>query len=723
MLPSFIGASPPTIPPCAPANPPSPSTACIAAARQFDAAQRRQRRRISALVLAARNALALARHPSRSITTQQAIELVFANGPSPSFAKRLAHRVHAASAAPRLPSREFHPRGLPPGDLAAAIQRTATTSGFSASVIRHAALAALGTAVITPVAHPLPLRNGPLLATLPSSPANSHLRDSARSGFDIGFRGPALRVWVDNHSSCYGPLAPAADALIAEHLAKRWMIDVTPLYEARSLMRCIAAPQAVIPKSTPGKYRLLFDGSHGVATNVNDNCDLSRMPFPMCTTTAEVREMIATCSARNPGTLIYLYTTDLKDAYKSLPVHPSQWHTLAVPWNGRILWNTVAPFGMRSSASHLYAATAPAIARLTAAGVPVGLFVDDAFTCAPLSDMEGPSGNRARMRAAFTDGGFTLQELKETAPSTARKYIGWHFDTVANTQTLPAPKLRALRAAIRAAASSRRMRRSKLEGLLGHLHHAVEGSRHLGAFTAELQHLLSTSRSGQWITISPEARLDLNLWGAFSEHFNGTVLITLPAATVSVYTDACTSYGWGWYCPELQLFGADAWPPDIAAAIAAGTLHINALELIAATVAITTVRHRAPGTALTLHCDNSTAVGSVAKGRGKAGALARITRTLAFLLEVTGAHTPPPRAAHIQGSLNTLADTLSRGTTPGTLSHYTQCSCPQAWISWLAKCEAPWRTLLPSSTTAPLGAPFSGSPPNTASPWCPPLGN
>jgi hypothetical protein len=583
-------------------------------------------------------------------------------------------------------------------------------------------MAALGHHPGNPAPHPRPLCNDAILRTCPASPENARLAHAARHGFDIGYNGKPLRVWTDNHESFYGQHADIADRLLDEHIKKGWMIDVTPLYRARSLMRCITSPQAIIPKSTPGKFRLLFDGSHGVGTNVNDNCDVSAMPIPLCTSAAAVRAQISSCATANPGATVLMYTTDLADAYKTLPVRPEHWHTLAVPWRSRILWNTVAPFGLRSSAAHLYEATRPAVTRLTSAGIPVELFVDDAFTCAIPSAMEGPLGHRAQLRLAFRDAGFTIQDLKEVPPSTTRKFIGWVFDTNANTQTLPAAKLHALRDAIQSAASARRMRRSKLESLMGHLHHASEGSRHLSAFTAELQHLLSTAHRGQWITLSAAARLDLALWDAFADHFSGTIPITPPAATASVYTDACTSWGWGWHCPDLRLYGSGQWPADLAADIASGALHINALELIAAIIAIVSIHHLAPEATLQLYCDNTAAVACIERGRGKAGPMARITRSLAFLLETTGSHTPPPHALHIKGTLNEAADALSRGGTPEALRGHTPYTCPPSWIAWLARCEAPWHALLRSPTTAPLGLPSQLSPSEPAPHWCPPRG-
>jgi hypothetical protein len=66
-------------------------------------------------------------------------------------------------------------------------------------------------------------------------------------------------------------------------------------------------------------------------------------------------------------------------------------------------------------------------------GVNALLYVDDSFTAATAHGMLGPTGNRALLREGFQHAGFDIQELKDTPPSTCVTYIGWRFDTVANT--------------------------------------------------------------------------------------------------------------------------------------------------------------------------------------------------------------------------------------------------------------------------------------------------
>ena len=731
LLPTILGAFElsPSLPPLptAPAStpPPAPSLPSVAIGntratghtgtqRAFDAAQRRQTRAAAALRLRARSAISVARASGYATTVHDALESVLPTGASPTFSRKLAARIHAYRPRPRLPIREFHPRDSTPSSLTDAISCVASSSGLPVSVIEYAANAALGISGNAPHPHPHPLRNERMLAQCDASPTSVALATSAMYGFDIGYRGPALRLWCDNHSSFYGELASEADKLIEEHIRNGWAIDATPLYNASPLMRIISHPQAIIPKSRPGAYRQLFDGSAGAYTNVNDYCDLRNLPPPKCATPRDVRDLISACAKAHPDEPVLLYTADLTNAYKSLPVLPSQWHLLAFPHKGRVYWQTVDPFGLRASSSHLHSATAPVITILQQRGVNALLYVDDSFTAATAHGMLGPTGNRALLREGFQHAGFDIQELKDTPPSTCVTYIGWRFDTVANTQTLPPAKLNALRDSITSAAQSRRMRRSKLEALLGHLHHAANGARHLSSFTSELQHLLSSSRGNHWVIMTPEARLDLHLWSTFIERFNGTTLITPPPATASIFTDACTTWGWGWYCPALRLYGQGMWPQSMRAGIDDGSIHINELELIAVIVAIVTCTAESPpGTVFDLHCDNTTAISCIGKGRGKAGALARLTRTFAYIRETTYASLapPPPRALHVKGRDNTVADGLSRGQAPLETTGYKAVECCPTWIAWLASSEAPWETLLPWSATRPSGAASSPSAP------------
>ena len=142
------------------------------------------------------------------------------------------------------------------------------------------------------------------------------------------------------------------------------------------------------------------------------------------------------------------------------------------------------------------------------------------------------------------------------------------------------------------------------------------------------------------------------------------------------------------------MYGCGEWP----ARVRALDLHINALELLAAIIAIVGIRGAAaPGSHVHLFVDNTSAIASIKKRRGKHGVLARLTRSLCYLLETertSPTDTLPPTATHVQGVANTVADALSRGGTHTRLLGFTRTTCTDSWISYMAASEMPWHSLL-----------------------------
>ena len=603
----------------------------------------------------------------------------------------------------------------------------AARAGVPASLIAHAAAAARNwtrpspswnpwrTAAAQP-AHFAPLRNTSILPFSPPGVARERLASAAVYGFPTGYTGPRLATWCDNHPSAY-------DAGLHEHLrdelrrnvALRYQIDVTDLYISDPSLPAIVSKLAIVPKSTPGKYRPIFDGSHRVAACINDYIEPSDfLPHPLCATAAHVRAAIAAARARAPAEPVHLIVADVRDAYRQLPIRPADWWQLTQVFDGRVYWHTCDPFGVRPAAAHLYAATLPVLGAIEAAcGTRPLLYVDDSFAASPAS--LAPAVQLA-FQQAFAAAGLELSPKVNTAPATMRKYIGFEWDTVANTQTLPAASMRRIRTMLDAHAGGSRILRSRLSSLLGVLTHAASGARHLGAFLSELNADLARG-AGRWVHLSAAGRNDLRLWHTFFEHFSGRTLIELPPVSAVVYTDACTSWGWGWYAPTLGLYGRGRWPPELA------HWHINALEKLCAIVALYhahAAHGSAPGSHVLIRSDNTTTVSDIEAGRGRSGDLARLSRTLAFLLESLTSSlsfAPTQSSLHVKGVDNPVADALSRGLTPPEVANCLEVHTPPAWLLSTALSEPLWSPP-PRGTTTPASATISpaSSPPSP----CPP---
>ena len=98
-----------------------------------------------------------------------------------------------------------------------------------------------------------------------------------------------------------------------------------------------------VPKSTPGKYRLIVDLSYPEGQSVN-----SRISEALCSLSYVSVEGAAQIMLRL-GRGALLAKVDIRNAYRNIPVHPDDRWLLGLSWKGDIFIDTVLPFGLRSA--------------------------------------------------------------------------------------------------------------------------------------------------------------------------------------------------------------------------------------------------------------------------------------------------------------------------------------------------------------------------------------
>ena len=111
------------------------------------------------------------------------------------------------------------------------------------------------------------------------------------------------------------------------------------------------SPLGVIPKSEPGKWRLILDLSFPEGGSVNDGitkklCSLSHM---------SVDEVAARVVQLGKGALMAKF--DLKAAYMNVPVHPDDQWLLGMVWEDQLfvdaalplIWPTICPHDFQCS--------------------------------------------------------------------------------------------------------------------------------------------------------------------------------------------------------------------------------------------------------------------------------------------------------------------------------------------------------------------------------------
>ena len=99
----------------------------------------------------------------------------------------------------------------------------------------------------------------------------------------------------------------------------------------------------VIPKSTPGKWRLILDLSSPDGFSVNDGIDGSQCSLSYVSIDDAVKLI------RTYGKGALMAKVDIKSAYRAIPVHPDDRALLGMVWKGQLFIDKALPFGLRSA--------------------------------------------------------------------------------------------------------------------------------------------------------------------------------------------------------------------------------------------------------------------------------------------------------------------------------------------------------------------------------------
>ena len=105
----------------------------------------------------------------------------------------------------------------------------------------------------------------------------------------------------------------------------------------------------VIPKSEPGKWRLILDLSSPIGLSVN--AGISKEWSSIACITVDV----VTAQVVRAGRGALMAKFDLKSAYRNVPVHPDDRWLLGMSLDGALYVDVALPFGLRSAPKFFYA--------------------------------------------------------------------------------------------------------------------------------------------------------------------------------------------------------------------------------------------------------------------------------------------------------------------------------------------------------------------------------
>ena len=412
-------------------------------------------------------------------------------------------------------------------------------------------------------------------------------------------------------------------------------------------------PVGVVPKKHSSEWRTIYHLSYPEGDSINDY--IPKDPYAL--QDVRVDDAIRILKSLGPGS--FMAKTDLKSAFRLIPVHPEDWHLLGIYWQQQYYVDLYLPFGLRS-APFLFNQLSDALEWVLKHnyGLQHVLHILDNFFIAEPSRLQCLSSFSKLLRF-FMSIKAPVVASKTLGPSQVLEFMGIELDSTRMEARLPEDKLRRARDLLNSFAKRRSVRLVELQSLIGTLQFACKAVVPGRTF---LQCMINLTRGVpsrfHHIRLNKEFFRDLTMWKAFLAGWNGRSFFldttVTPSPDLELYTDASGSVGFGGYFRGQWFQGR--WPPHMQLHRERG-ISIEWQELFPIVVACAIWFPHFSGKRVQFWCDNESVVAIINSGHSKAP---RIMDLLRFLVLISMKHNFFVRARHVPGVSNEIADALSR---------------------------------------------------------------
>jgi len=424
-------------------------------------------------------------------------------------------------------------------------------------------------------------------------------------------------------------------------------------YVVTSIKPSIVSPIGAVPKDS-GKIRLIHDGSLPVNAGMN-----SYMVDCQC----EYMDLKHAVKLIKPGS--FLAKLDLKSAYRSVNLHPSNFPLTGLCWrfhgeeNVTYLYDSKLPFGA-SKSPRIFQTLSAAVCRIMKArfNIDVIAYIDDFLVVC--DKFEQCAGALQQLVTVIRELGFSINWTKVDGPAQNIVFLGIVINTVAGTLALPAGKLGDLQRQLEDFSHRKRASKKQLERLIGRLSWAsmvIQGGRTFLRRVLDLKNSLNSASAKCELT--SEFQADIGWWLNFLIDFNGTTcfLDSRPIRTVS--TDACNAGAGGYFNGD---FFYTNWKTDMPEVC---DMHINIKETLSIVLAACRWCAVWKNKRVIIKTDNKTARAFINKGSCK---IPFVMTWLRHFWWLKATFNFSVRAVYIPGHENVVADAISRLHEPGRLS-------------------------------------------------------
>ncbi|KAK3732477.1 hypothetical protein QZH41_003780 [Actinostola sp. cb2023] len=275
-------------------------------------------------------------------------------------------------------------------------------------------------------------------------------------------------------------------------------------------------PVGVVPKKHSTEWRTIYHLSYPEGDSINDG--IPKDPYSL----QYVRVDDAIRIVQRLGRGSYMAKTDLKSAFRIIPIHPNDWNLLGVCWNSRYYVDMYLPFGLRS-APYIFNQLSEALewSLKHNYGLQNVIHILDDFFVAE-SSKAACLTSFCKLLKFFISVGAPVVASKTLGPYTVLEFMGIEIDSLKMEARLPADKLERLRVTLNSFSSRRSARLVQLQSLIGTLQFACRVVIPGRTFLQRIIHLTRgvTSRFHH-IRLNAEFFRDIAMWRYFVDNWKG----------------------------------------------------------------------------------------------------------------------------------------------------------------------------------------------------------
>lgn len=504
----------------------------------------------------------------------------------------------------------------------------------------------LPTAVLPPEALPTPVKAKSLGMYLTGyqEASRKHLLTGFLHGFRLHFQGP-------QEGSCSNNLVSASEHsdIVDQKLAKEIQAGrIIGPFEKPPFHNLKVSPLGVIPKKVQGEYRMIHHLSFPFGGSVNDF-----IPPEFCSVQyATVDDAIQIIKRLGLGCA--LAKTDVRSAFRIIPVHPNDYQLLGMQWRGQYYVDRCLPMGCASSCKTFEAlSTAMEWVARNKLAIPNIIHILDDFLILEKSH-EACAASLHRFLHFCEDIGVPMAPEKTEGPNQVLTFAGIELDCLNLEARLPMEKVDKTLKAIRNLLPRKRVKLKELQSLVGLLNFACSVITPGRVFIRRLINLtIGVRLAHHSIRLTRETKKDLRIWETFLASFNGRSFfleeVWSTSYNLKFYTDAAQSSGYGILFGKHWAYGT--WP----AAWKAN--NICFLEFFPIVVGLSTWCSELRNKRVLFMTDNESVVHVINKQTAKDTKMLGLLRAMVLICLRNNIFF---RARHIPGVRNVLADSLSR---------------------------------------------------------------